>query len=458
MIIKWLAIVGGAVLLIVLLVNSRDQELTPEARALAEYHPPSVPDRQNAYLALVGFDAPAGIDPIATGARIVGENNVAAASDPSGHERMLKRFGQNSTAPAEGQLKFVGNLDVLPEPLEGPCLPQALEHASDIRAMIGANAELVARYLAMQRLPDFANTSLPDMLLSTWPSSAWIGPRRLLLMRSALDAQTGQAAAALGYLEADMAMWRRILGRGDLLSEMIAARVLAADFKLLSELIAAPAFDVRANATELRQMLVPLSQAELNMAPLFKREFEMEARFISALPDEVAKDKTAGWIDHLTNGVLFYKPNATLNLSAQLYAGLQTLGSHPPAEFIRLRDKVLGEAKAMGEPGVTWIYNPMGRMNVGIVIPAYPEYVARVFDLAAYANLVRAQLELRLASVPLDKAPEFLTTMEPEGQNPYTEQSFRWNAADNSFSFDPMSNRWREWSTKIVMPPPLVGK
>jgi hypothetical protein len=55
---KWIAVVGCIALLVVVLINLRDEELTPEAQALAEFHRPSIPDEQNAYFALIGFDAP----------------------------------------------------------------------------------------------------------------------------------------------------------------------------------------------------------------------------------------------------------------------------------------------------------------------------------------------------------------------------------------------------------------
>jgi hypothetical protein len=66
--------------------------------------------------------------------------------------------------------------------------------------------------------------------------------------------------------------------------------------------------------------------------------------------------------------------------------------------------------------------------------------------------LVRAQLELRLAAIPSAEVPAFLASAGPETQNVYTMRPFHCNASDNSLSFDPMSERWREWSTNVVLP------
>lgn len=448
---KWVAIVSGATLLVVILANARDEELTSATKALAEYHPPSVPDAQNAYLVLIGFDAPAGSDPIVAGASLVAENNASALSDPSGWGRMSKRSAKEPGAENRSQLKFVGSLNALHDSLDGKCLSQALEHAHDIRSMIDANPVLVARYLAMQRLPAYASTSVPDILQTIPPSDGWLASRRLLQMQSCLDAQTAHVGRGLEFLAADTDMWRRVLGNGGLLEEMIAVRVLASDFRVLSDLIATPAFDARANEAKLRQILAPLSDAELNMALTFKREFEMHARMYAALPGEMAKDRSVPWFDRLINRY-FYLPNASLNESAQLFGELQAVASHPPSEFVVGWDKLQNAVRAQSTLGVRWIYNPLGRMTAGMVIPTYKEYITRVFDLAAYVNLVRAQLELRLAAVPSTEVPAILTAARPETRNPYTKQPFQWNASDKSLSFEPMSSRWREWSTKVVLP------
>jgi len=458
--IKWLAIVGGAALVVVLLVNSRDEALTPEASSLAELQTSALPNAQNAYLVLIGFDAPPGVEPTAAGASLVAENNASAASDPVGWGRISKLAGKDASVEREAQLKFVGNLNALHDPLDGGCLPQALEHAHDIRSMIEANEVLVARYLAMQRLPAYANTSVPDILQSTPPAAGWIASRRLLLMRSCLDLQSGQVAGALEFLAADSDMWRRVLGYGALLDEMIAVRGLASDLKVLSDLIDVATFDVGANEAKLRQILAPLTAVELNMVSAFRREFELQVNLITELPKEVANDKTAGWIDRLTNGSLFFKPNATVNLTAKLFSGLLKIANSPPSEYVVLQGALQREIRAQSEPAISWIYNPIGRQLATLTVPSYAdaEYVTRVFDLAAYANLVRAQLELRLAAIPPAQVPQFLTAAGPETQDPYTKLPFRWNASDNSLSFDPKSSRWREWSTKVVPKQSLLVK
>ena len=106
-------------------------------------------------------------------------------------------------------------------------------------------------------------------------------------------------------------------------------------------------------------------------------------------------------------------------------------------------------------PDISWLYNPIGKSLVRIAMPAYPDFIARVFDLAAYVQLVRAQLEARLANVASDQMPSFLGAVGPDARNPYTGQSFTWDAATHKLSFTPMSNHpWRTFSFSAFVPPP----
>jgi hypothetical protein len=456
--IKWIVVAAGAALLVVVLVNLRDEDLTPEARALAEPERPSVPDAQNAYLLLAGFDTPVGSDPVAAGARLVSENNLAAEKNPWGPVYAARDTSADS-ARSGGRPRFAGQLEKLCEPFKGPCLAHALAGTDDIRSMTAANAELISRYLAMQQLPAYANTAIPTAAQPQL-SGEWGSTRRLLLTQAALQAQTGEPKRAIAFLADDIGFWRRVLaGGGNLVDEMIAVRMLASDFRILSELLASPSFDPRPFSAQLRPMLAPLTSAESNSAHVFKKEFEMQARLHSALAKDLGFSGQASWSDRLTSGLwfsLFSHPNASLNYSARLFSGVQAAASHSPAEFIERRDRLQRESDELSQPSVSWLYNPAGKMLVGTGMPSYPEFAGRVFDLAAYVQLVRAQLELRLAAVPAGDVPAFLAAAGAETRNPYNGRPFVWNGADRALSFEPSTKRWREWDPKAVVPPPAA--
>lgn len=451
----WLVVVSGVVLLLVVLVNLRDEELTPEAKALAQWQPPNVPKHQNAYLALVGFDAPAGVDPISEGARIIATNAAAAQRDPTGEER-ARNEKSKPPEPGDGRLHFAGDMDTLCDPLsKKPCLPSPV-NAAEIRAMTAANAELVARYTALQELPMYANTSALDLLFQM-PSGGWGGVRRLLFTQAALDTESGNAERALAFLAKDMALWRNVLASGSgLIDEMIAVRMLSSSLALLSEFIAMPTFDVRRHQTQLRQMLAPLTPAERNSAPVFHREYALSSKVITMYHLQAVPPKDTDW-SNWTQMKLLYKLNASLNESATFFVEVQSLASHPPADFAVQREKLQRSIDVLSKPGVTWVYNPIGKTLVAIAGAPYAEFIARVFDVAAYVQLVRAQLEVRLADVPAEKVPLFLANAGPEARNPYDDQPFAWDAAERTLTFEPKSQRvLKEWKFKAVVPPPTT--
>ncbi len=360
-------------------------------------------------------------------------------------------------AVREGHLKFVGDRDSLCDPISKPCLQPSLTDPAQLRAMAEANKELIARFQALQQMVAYANTSVPDPW-QPMPSGGWGGAQSLLLTQASLDGISGKADRALGFLATDMSFWRRILGTDSgMIDEMVAVRVLASDLALLSELIAAPSFDVRQHQEQLRQMLAPLTPEERNAGRMFKREFQLIARTVNSTQQQAIELEEMDWLDRQLYR-LFFKRNASVNDSARLFTLLQELGGHPPADFAELRKKVQVRAYALSEPGVTWLYNPIGKTLVGSGTAFYPDFVARVFDLAAYAQLVRAQLELRLANLAPDKVAAFLATAASETRNPYTGQLFAWDDVNRILSFEPMYKRaWPGWKFRATVPPPATS-
>ena len=126
---KWIFILCAFAYFAMVLVNLRDEELSPDARALAEYHKPGVADEQNAYLALVGFDAPTGVNPIDEGARRIAAQNAAAVGDPWGRQRLAKIAEGKSQPAIPGKLNWAGDPLQLPDAFEQSYLDQARAHA-----------------------------------------------------------------------------------------------------------------------------------------------------------------------------------------------------------------------------------------------------------------------------------------------------------------------------------------
>jgi hypothetical protein len=441
----WVGIVALTLLVIFMAINWRDEDLTSEARALAEFQPSPIPDSQNAYLALLGFDAPSGVDAIAAGAKVVAKSNAASLMDRLRDEEPEPQQKQVVSQMDGGKLKFARVGGPIYGPPDCDALPQAISRARDIIATKKANAELVDRYLAMHRMPGFVDTSTHGVM-GPHMALGWGNIRQVLLAEAALNVQTHGESSALTFLASDIALWRRILaGENTTVDKIVAERMLAEDYRLLSDLIAFPALDIRRFETQIRPMLEPVSPAELSMARMFMRDFQASIEFMRA---STMESSDAGSLEgmgrKLAMAYLFFvfKPNATTNLEAH-YATL--LGNSSPGQFARLQDDLNQLPSAS-------IYNPVGRMFVNISAPFELDTVARVFDLAAYVQLTRAQFAVRLASPSPEQVPAIMAAAGPDARNPYTGEPFKWDAAHRSLSFEPMHSSWRKSGTQVTVP------
>jgi len=453
---KWLAIAGVSIYLLLVLVNLPDEALTAEERALAEPNRPAVPDSQNIYVALLGFYAPPGIDSMAYGAKRLAQHNEAAAKDPWRHDRVAKLRAGQPIGEDKDTLKWIDGGRKLPSRFEGPILPNALGQAQDVTYLLEANVELIARYRTLQSLPQFSNTAVPDILSPVLLLGAPADARSVLLAQCAIDALSGRSKRALEFLTADISLWRRVLaGSGTLIDEMRAITYLAGDFRLVSDLISSREFDAFAHRATLASLTTPLTKPELGFGQMFANEFQENARLLSSIDDEEMREAHDSWLSR-AGAFLFYFPffklNATLNRSAHAMTNYQRLAGLAPSDYLLAKADVKKESEAMADFGLTWLYNPIGKGLVGVAAIQYEGYVDRLPDLDAYIHLVRAQLEVRLASVPSEKVPQFLEKADAESWNPYTNRPFQWSPTAHSLMFDAVSQPWRKWGTTAVLP------
>jgi hypothetical protein len=447
---------GG--LLLLALVNLRDPDISAQARSMARFEPGAIAPDGNAYIALLGLSAPQDVDPIAEGKRLVADYDGALEGDPFARQRLPRRQ-QDNDAEQDDRVTFVGDRDAVCDILNEPCLPFASVREPAIRALVAGNRLLIDRYEGMRRLPGFAAVRLADSRRPDIERSNLGHIHALLLTSAALGAQQGHAAEACSFLESDGAFWRRMLSGSATLGDKLSAfRALGEDARLASELIASPAFDPATCGPPLRALLAPFSARELSLAESFRAAWVPMLRTLATWPDPTISLEPESWADrHLKETPiyeLFYRRNATINRSADLYAGLAALAAEPASRFVAARDELLSDFGDLTAAGPGWLYNPLGKMLLGRHLPMNVDYVAHVHGAAAYVNLVRTQLALRLAAVPLAEVPRFLARAGADGVNPLNGRSFDWDPSRRSLSFVPLDKRWRRWGTQVSIAEP----
>jgi hypothetical protein len=202
-------------------------------------------------------------------------------------------------------------------------------------------------------------------------------------------------------------------------------------------------------------LLAPLTAAELSLADAFRMAFVPRARLLASWPDPAISVEPESWADrHLKETPLydlFYRRNASINRSAELYAGIAELAAQPSSRFIAARDAFAADSSDVASVGPSWIYNPLGKALIARHVPMHVDYIAHAHGVATYLKLVRMQLGLRLAAVPLAEVPQFLERAGPDGLNPLDGRPFRWDREHRSLSFDPSDRRWRRWGTSVTI-------
>jgi hypothetical protein len=453
-----LAAVVVCALAAAVLINLRDPEISLQARTMARFALPAIAPQDNAYLVLLGLTAPPGVDPLAEGQRLAAERDAALSLDPFARQRPPHEE-READPEHDDHLTFAGDLDAGCDIFTEPCLPFARARDRAVRALFTGNRLLIDRYEQARRMPGFAAVSIADKRRADIERRNLGRVHAMLLMVAALDAQQLHAAEACAFLQEDGAFWRRVLaGAGTLGDKLSAFRALAEDTRLASELIAAKTFDAAACGPLLRALLAPLTARELSLADAFRMAFVPTVRMLASWPDPAISVEPESWVErHLKETPLydlFYRRNASINRSAELYAGIAALAAQPTSQFIAARDAFVAHSSDLASVGPSWIYNPLGKALIARHLPLYVDYIAHAHGVATYLKLVHMQLELRLAAVPLAEVPQFLERVGPDSTNPLDGRPFRWDREQRSLSFDPLDRRWRRWGTNVTIAGP----
>jgi hypothetical protein len=453
-----LGVVVLGALFISVLVNLRDPEISAQARSMAHFQSHPIDDESNAYVALLGLSAPQRTDPIAEGKRLAAEYDSALYEDPFARQRRPHQSLERDP-DQDDRVALAGDLDAACDIFSEPCMPFALARESAVRALVSANRLLIDRYESARRLPVFAVVPIADNGRAAIERSNLGRVHAILLTSAALDGQQGRAAAACGFLESDGAFWRRMLsGAGTLGDKLSAFRALGEDARLASELIASPVFDPASCGPPLRTLLAPLTGKEASLADAFRMAYVPMVRMLASWPDPAISVEPESWADrHLKETPLYdiyYCRNATINRGAQLFADLAALAAQRPANFVAARDAFLSDYRDLSSIGPGWFYNPLGKLLLGRHLPLHVDYVAHAHGVAAYVGLVRTQLDLRLAGIPLAQVPRFLERAGPDSGNPLDGRPFQWDSARRRLSFDPLDRRWRRWGTSVTVVEP----
>ena len=165
-------------------------------------------------------------------------------------------------------------------------------------------------------------------------------------------------------------------------------------------------------------------------------------RMLASWPDPAISVEPESWADrHLKETPLydlFYRRNASINRSAELYAGLAALAAQPTPRFVAARDAFVADSSDLASVGPGWIYNPLGKALLGRHLPIHVDYIAHAHGVAAYVSWCACSSSSGSRPFRLQQVPQFLERAGPDSANPLDGRPFRWDREHRSLSFDPL--------------------
>ncbi|MDR0250427.1 MAG: hypothetical protein LBI35_03820 [Burkholderiales bacterium] len=463
--VKWTFLVVVTLFALLVLINGRDEDLSDEARALLEAKPVEVPDNENIFVAMAGVNTPEGSDIFEAGRRHIEKAKKELEQKDKSLEEQEKR---EVLRWKKAVLPFDCSFDK-----EADFLECARSQKERLEKTLAANETLVRRYLLLQELPHYVAPQNPNVWFAAGGYSAMAYVWRHLAAQAFLDIESGNTEAGLAFFRKDLTFWRRHLeGKSFLVDSMVATSQMTRNAYRLSLLLSSPSINVEKQAPEWRELLAPLSREQARMRPAIEGEIrfvygllpawkkwvsyqeatEQPYRFCFFIkPGAEACSAWQWWLDR--NGqALFFQPNATLNYYVPFYKTWLKLTDLSWKDYIEQRDEALAPLVALSEPGVGWIYNPVGKRQSHSLIYVWDEYVGRLYDLGTYLRMVRLQLELRLAKIPSEEIPAFIEQLDEAYCAPCSD--FSWDTETRTLSFQPYNEKafTRHASTSVYVP------
>lgn len=378
-ILKWLVVTLMALILIVVLINLRDEPLDPAVAALmAERAPDEVTD--NAYVYLLGMSSAEGDDPYRAGEK---------------KWRALIEADKAGTTLNESQAAGLPmpRIQDSCNPLQENCLATAAGQNPARSTDRGSDALLASRCEQLLRFPVWQESYVPTSIKSTFTDLRPLSSCQLIRFAKARsDRLSGNTDAALNEIIEGLEFERRVLaGSVTLVSKQVALAAMLKSLLTLSDLTAVAPEASRRKPEAVRAALRPLYAQERSQEKPLKNEFRLSVRLVLAIKDE--PETAGGWRE-----ALFFNPKATINESWRIEKIWLSLDATPASGFeaarthidAQIHDRVSGFTPAV-------LYNPFGRWLATNSTPDLSKYIARMHDLDGVLRLTGLQAELAIS-------------------------------------------------------------
>jgi hypothetical protein len=402
-----------------------DERLDPElARELAQPRP-RVIEPGNAWLTMLGFDAPAGTPPFESGAERMRDLAKALADGKNHNEIIFASTG-------ESELSFKGELPSFGDRENSGAMAYALNHPAEVAALYRDNSELISRYEQLRSLTSFAEP-LEYGYYAPFPHFSPIrSTQRLLFLRLAIRAEQGDLTGALTELRDDMAFWRLVARSSrTLISKLISVALLNSDLKFAAELGSSGNLTLPEWAL-VRELLQPFAKEDVSLAKTLQGEVLYYHYGMAKMPPQ-------NRLDQWDFNRLITKRTATTN---RLYANMRELtrqAALSPRQYAQEQKRQAASKAESFKIGLACLYNPAGEILAIIATPQFSPYIEKMHHLEGLRRLALLKVLAHAERLPPERMQPFLDAHAADLGNPYTGEPMQWDAKNGRIYFSKLS-------------------
>lgn len=357
-----------------------EDTLSPAASAWLQTEAPSVPAEQNAYLHILGIDAPA--------------------------TSSMLDYG---TARAEGRVETsaprtrASDMEGLCEPAEAACL-QSDYNRIDTLLGNSDNALLLQRYHRLIGLAHYQVTAPldTDSPLPHYPTL--FAAQRLLHMAAVTDYIQGRRRQALALLDEDLHFARMLVVQADsLITRMMGLQLLANAMQGYSQLLEHEDAEAVIAAVE---QIAELSPGELNLEGPLRGELQFQSNSLDSIESALRDKGNPG--SYIAN-MLPIRRDRLLNISHSLLERDSKRLAQAPSVIARQRRSETASA----QPGLLdHLYDPLYSIYFSKLQPDLTRHLIRHHDTNGVIRLVKLKAML-VAARPQEGAIEAFIAASP---------------------------------------------
>jgi hypothetical protein len=427
-------------------INLRDQP--PSATALQfdsliDGRPP-VPDAENGFVYLLGFEAPESDDVAALGtmrARWLEKTEGVDSKSPDPLPRPIDF--------TKGRSATVVNLLNSCKPDDLASCPNALEAAVGAQTFTAIEALQLARYRTWLSHPHWREQALTRAASPLPPFSHILAGQKLGFIDLAREAKRGDVTAVRDGLERDLVAWRGVFEKSNLLiSRLIALVAIRAHFYYGNLVLRTLPPDSEARAVP-PSWRAPFTSAEISMLNSMAGELRFSQGILrdwanGTLGNETAQllfdddsasalrqRLTARWSYALLRPL--FQEQDSANQIADRYMNLVVSFDVPLEKYGEAAESYRAGNHAAKFPRRA--YNFTGDMLLSLMVDdAYTEYPLRCAAVEGGRRAALAASDLRTREVPRAEVARALA--ESAWRDPYTHAPFAWDVAEESVVFE----------------------